>query len=57
MRIELKDTSFADAVELMPNIERIDGRTVVFRNDDYSVVFNTILAIVLLAKAVRDIGG
>ncbi|WP_041081979.1 M55 family metallopeptidase [Thermotoga profunda] len=57
MKIELKDTSFADAAELMPGLERLDSRTVVFKGDDYSVVFNAIMAIVFLAKAVKDIGG
>ncbi len=57
MKIELKDTSFADAVELMPKVERIDARTVVLQDNDYSVIFNAIMAIVLIAKAVKDIGG
>ncbi len=57
LKIELNDASFADAVELMPKVERIDGRTVVFRDDDYSVVFNAIMAIVLLAKGAKGIGG
>lgn len=57
MKIVFNDTYFADAVELMPKIERIDGRTVIFRDDDYSVVFNAIMAIVFLAKGVKGIGG
>ncbi len=54
LKIELKDTVYADLAELIPGVERIDGRTVRFVHDDYSVVFNAIMAIVYVAMAARD---
>ncbi|MEJ5228761.1 MAG: M55 family metallopeptidase [Pseudothermotoga sp.] len=56
LKIELKDTSFADAVELMPDLKRIDARTVSFCHDDYGVVFNALMAIVYIVSAVKNIG-
>jgi len=54
LKVEMKDTVYADLAELIPGIERIDGRTVRFVHNDYSVVFNTIMAIVYVAMAARD---
>ncbi|MGJ8454820.1 M55 family metallopeptidase [Pseudothermotoga sp. U03pept] len=56
LKVELKDTSFADAAELMPGVNRIDARTILFRHEDYGVVFNALMAIVYIAAAVKNIG-
>lgn len=54
LKVELKDTVYADQAELIPGVERIDGRTVRFVHEDYSVVFNAIMAMVYVAMVARD---
>ena len=44
--IEFLNTAFADVVEILPFVERVDGRTVRFVHDDFSVVFDMILSII-----------
>ncbi len=43
LKVETNKTEFADALELIPGVERIDGRTLKFVHDDYSVVFDALL--------------
>lgn len=54
LMIEMKDTVYADLAELIPGIERLDGRTIRFVHNEYPVVFNTIMAIVYVAMAGKD---
>ncbi|GAB4308779.1 M55 family metallopeptidase [Pseudothermotoga elfii] len=54
LRVEFKDTSYADAVELMPGVERIDGRTVSLSHDQYPVVFNALMAMIYIASSIRN---
>ncbi len=54
LKIELKDTAYADSCELIPGFQRIDGRTVVFVTENYETLFNAILVVTLVAGAVRD---
>ena len=51
--IEFLNTAFADAVEILPFVDRVDGRTIRFVHDDFSVVFDMILSIVHMAYIVR----
>jgi len=54
LTIELKATSMADVVSFMPCINRIDGRTVEYVSDNYKEVFETIIAIQVLASSVKE---
>ncbi|QTA37980.1 M55 family metallopeptidase [Thermosipho ferrireducens] len=56
MIVELSDTARADIVEILPLIERIDGRKVRIIHDDYEVIFNAILSIAYLCSVVKHIG-
>ncbi len=49
LKIEFLSTSMADVACLMPHVNRLDGRTVEFREDDYAVMFEAIMALVTLA--------
>ena len=49
MKIELTTSSKADVVDLMPSFERIGPKTVRLIHDDYKKVFNSIMAVTLLA--------
>jgi len=51
--MELKDTSFADGMSLMPGVKRLDGRTIVFESDDYEVVFNALLAALYIGYSIK----
>jgi D-aminopeptidase len=39
----------ADVACLMPDVKRLDGRTVEYVNGDYAVMFEAIMALVTLA--------
>ena len=43
LKVETAKTEFADALEMIPAAERIDGRILNFVHDDYAVVFDTLL--------------
>ncbi len=43
LKVETNKTEFADALEMIPGTERLDGRTLKFIHDDYAVVFDTLL--------------
>lgn len=49
--IETAKTEQADFMELLPRIERVGGRAVRFRHDDYLVVFQAFLAAMRLGGA------
>jgi D-amino peptidase len=49
--IETVKTAQADFMELLPHVERIGGRAVRFRHDDYLTVFQTFLAAMRLGGA------
>jgi D-amino peptidase len=51
LRIEFISTSMADVACYMPNTKRLDGRTIEFREDDYAVMFEAIMALITLASA------
>ena len=53
LKMELKDTSFADGMSLMPGVKRLDGRTIVFESDDYEVVFNALLAALYIGYSIK----
>jgi D-amino peptidase len=50
LKIEFASTSMADVACLMPHVTRLDGRTIEFREDDYAVMFEAIMALVTLAS-------
>jgi D-amino peptidase len=43
----------ADVACYMPNTKRLDGRTIEFREDNYAVMFEAIMALVSLASTVN----
>ena len=43
LKVEVSRTEFADALEMIPGVERLDGRTLKFIHDDYAAVFDTLL--------------
>lgn len=49
LRIEFISTSMADVACLMPDVKRLDGKTVEYVNGDYAVMFEAIMALVTLA--------
>lgn len=50
LKIEFISTSMADVACLMPNVKRLDGRTIEFIENDYTVMFEAIMALVTLAS-------
>jgi len=51
MRIKYANALMADAVELMPSAERIDGRTIRLVLDDYITAHRAFIASVYIAGA------
>ncbi len=49
LTIEFRCTSMADMATIMPEVKRIDGRTVQYTHSDYSVIFEAIMALIILA--------
>lgn len=47
--IEFKSTSMTDVASLMPCAKRLDGRRIEYVNDDFKIVFETIMALTSLA--------
>ncbi len=43
LKVEVTKTEFADVLEMIPGVERLDGRTLKFIDDDYAVVYDTLL--------------
>lgn len=52
IKVKYVDSLMADAVEFMPLVERIDGRTVAFAIDDYLKAFRALRASIYIAGAV-----
>jgi len=50
LKIEFISTSMADVACLMPQVKRLDGRTIEYVQDDYAVMFEAIMALVTLAS-------
>lgn len=48
--IEFQSTAMADQACLMPYVKRLDGRCVEYVDDDYTVIFEAIMALVTLAS-------
>jgi len=53
LKIELQTTSMADAVEMMPDVKRLDGFTIEYTHNDYSQIFDAIDAIATLARSTK----
>ncbi|MBV9736832.1 MAG: M55 family metallopeptidase, partial [Candidatus Eremiobacteraeota bacterium] len=51
LEIDFVLTEQADFVELVPGFERVDGRTVRFKNDDYPSLFRAFVAAFRLGSA------
>lgn len=51
LRIEFHSTSMADMACLMPRVKRLDGKTIEYREDDYAVLFDAIMALITLAAS------
>lgn len=52
LKIEFHSTAMADQACMMPYTKRVDGRTVVYEDSDYGVIFEAIMALVTLASTV-----
>ncbi len=50
LKIDFISTSMADVACLMPGVKRLDGRTIEFKEDDYAVMFEAVMALVTLAS-------
>jgi len=50
LKIEFHSTAMTDVACLMPYVNRLDGRTVEYVNNDYGVIFEAIMALVTLAS-------
>ncbi|NUU96573.1 peptidase M55 [Marinitoga sp. 1135] len=55
MIVEFSDTLRADMVESMPLVERIDGRKVKLVSEDYSTIFEGLLAMTYITMAAKYI--
>ena len=53
LEIRFNSVSFADVASLIPHTKRIDGRTVQFKDDDYRVIFETIMALTTISYTVE----
>lgn len=51
LKIEFHSTAMADMACLMPDVQRLDGKTILYQHEDYSVMFDAIMALVTLAAA------
>ena len=49
LRIVFQTSGFADLAQLIPHVDRKDGRTVEFTSDDFEVILNTLHAITAIA--------
>ncbi|HEY9679609.1 MAG TPA: M55 family metallopeptidase [Drouetiella sp.] len=54
IRITMFDPAMADAAELLPQVVRVDGRTIEFSDSDYSVLFKLMLAVGVLGASRKD---
>jgi D-amino peptidase len=51
LKIEFHSTAMADMACLMPKVQRLDGKTVSYQEEDYAVLFDAIMALITLAAA------
>lgn len=51
LKIEFHSTAMADMACLMPRVQRLDGKTVSYQEDDYAVLFDAIMALITLAAS------
>lgn len=52
--VSMFDPAMADAAELLPEVKRLDDRTVEFAHEDYSVLFRLFLAVGVLGISRKD---
>ncbi|MCB5266222.1 MAG: M55 family metallopeptidase [Candidatus Cloacimonetes bacterium] len=52
LKIELHSTAMADQACLMPDVQRLDGKTISYSHDDFKLLFNALMALVTLASSV-----
>jgi len=50
LKIEFIATSMADVASYMPKVNRLDGRTIEFKEDNYSIMFEALQALINLAS-------
>ncbi len=50
LKVEVSRTEFADTLEMIPGVDRVDGRILKFIHDDYAVVFDTLLLMATLGS-------
>ncbi len=53
LKIELQTASMADAVEMIPDVKRLDGFTIELAHNDYAQIFDAIDAIASLARSTK----
>jgi D-amino peptidase len=53
LEIRFNSASFADVASLIPHTKRIGGRTVQFIDDDYRIIFETIMALTTISYTVE----
>lgn len=51
LKIEFHSTAMADMACLMPRVQRLDGKTILYEETDYAVLFDAIMALLTLAAA------
>ncbi len=56
LKVEVSKTEFADALEMINGVERLDGRTLKFVHDDYAVIFDTLLLMALVGSMMGRLG-
>lgn len=54
--VEFTDTARADLVEMLPLVERVNGRSVKLVHEDYQVIFDAILSMAFMCSVVKYIG-
>ncbi len=52
LKLELHSTAMADVACLMPDVQRLDGKTISYSHNDFKVMFNALMALVTLASSV-----
>ncbi|MCB5266598.1 MAG: M55 family metallopeptidase [Candidatus Cloacimonetes bacterium] len=51
LKIEFHSTAMADMACLMPRVERLDGKTIMYQDENYAVLFDAIMALITLAAS------
>jgi D-amino peptidase len=51
LKIEFISTSMADVACYVPKVKRLDGRTIEYKQKDYAVMFEAMMALITLASA------